>query len=676
MDLREAFRPKMWNVQVEWPMYAMFGVALVIFAVGMWRHLAIWRQGKADNERLGDWARRAGLLVKELIFQNRVRGSVLSAWFHSFIYYSFGLLALTTTVVALDYDLGMSLFHGWFYVVLKLGSQLGGLLILVGIGIAALRRLVTRPPTLDKAAGDLWALAILAGLVLTGFLLGGLRIAAIGDRWAFLSPISWGLATLMNWIPAQTTTRLHAFLWWLHAALAMSWIAAIPYTKFFHFLALPSNVFFRKLGPRGALQRIDVEAAMSADDFDESSLALGVGRARDFTWKQRLDFDACVSCGRCEEACPAFLAGEPFSPKRFVHAGRDALRSMAGREAGSLEEEGSDAFVGTAIEEDFVWYCRTCSECVEVCPAAIDHVDSMIEVRRNELMMQGRVPPTGSRALKLLESQGNPFDKRQLRAQWVKEMGFPVVPRGGEVEVLYWIGCLTTFDPTKQHIARDVVKLLEAAGISYGVLGSDENCCGDPARLLGDERLFQQVAKDQAAAIQTRSFRTLLVSCPHCLNVLGNEYPQFGATFRVKHHSEFLQELLAEGRLRTGQAPAEKLVYHDPCYLGRYQKCYDPPRRLLEAIPGPRLAEMADSRERSLCCGGGGGHYWMDLKVEGAERVGSMRVDQAEAAGAQAIVTACPYCHQMLNDGLKARNLDKEIRIVDIASHLAQSIGS
>ncbi len=670
MDLGQATRPIMWNVHAPWVMYVLFGVALAIFTAGVYRRVSAWRRGKADEERLGDWGRRLAILIKEVLFQRRVRDVALPGWFHSLIFYSFLVLLVTTSVVALDYDFGAHFFRGWLYVLLTLGCDVGGALILAGVVIAGLRRYVLKPKTIETTLGDSWALLLVALLVLTGFAVAALRIAVLGSRWAYVSPVAWALSGAFTGISRETLRPIHAWMWWLHTALAMTWIATIPFTKFFHLLALPTNVFFSKLGPRGELKRVDIEALMAADDFDEAAFSLGIARAGDFTWKQRLDFDVCISCGRCEEVCPSFQAGEPFSPKRFVQAGRELSGDRGGRGGGS----GEDLLVGGLLEERFIWFCRTCSACVEVCPAAIDHVDTMVEVRRNELMMQARLPVEASRALKLMESQGNPFGNRNLRSQWIQQMKVPVVPSGGDVDVLYWVGCLSTFDQSKQKIAADVFKLLERSGLSYGVLGADETCCGDPARVLGDERLFQENAKGQVAALHGRTFRTLLVSCPHCFNVLANEYPQFGAKLRVVHHSQLLQELVSRGVIRPSLPSSEKIVYHDPCYLGRYQGIYDGPRKLLEAIPGAAVTEMASCKERSFCCGGGGGHFWMDLRADGAERVNNLRVDQAREAGAAVIATGCPYCHQMLDDSIKLRDLDKRMRVLDIATLLLDSV--
>jgi Fe-S oxidoreductase/nitrate reductase gamma subunit len=690
-DPIQATREIYWNVSHVWVMYLLFAVALAVFGFGTYRRVRSWREGKADTERLSDWGARLKLTVVELLFQKRVRGSLVPGLFHSLVFYSFVVLTVTTAVVFLDADFHVHLFHGWLYVILTVGAELGGLLVLVGASMALWRRVVTRPNTLESCAADWIALSFLGVLALSGFLIEALRIATIGDPWAWLSPVGYALSFLFVGLSPDTNAIVHKVLWWGHTVVAMGWIATMPYTKFFHLVALPTNVFLSKLNPRGELARVDMEALMEAEDFDEDTFIVGVAKASDFTWKQRLDFDACVACGRCEEVCPATLTGHPFSPKTLIQRSRDLVRGLiplkAAQATGTGTGAGNDGsskgkgeasvaqdIVGGALDENFIWYCRTCTACMEVCPAAIDHVDTLMEIRRNELLIQGRVPHEAARALRQLENTGNPFGPPSTRSEFVEQHQVPVIAEGGEVDVLFWIGCCTTFDPTKQKIASDLFKLLRRSGISFGVLGEDERCCGDPARLIGDERLFQDIAKRQVAALNARKFKVLLVNCPHCFNVLRNEYPQFGGRYNVAHHSQFLHEMIWSGTLKPVRGRQSRLVYHDPCYLGRYQKIYDAPRQVLKALPGRALLEMGSSfKEHSLCCGGGGGHYWMDLKAA-KERINNLRVDQAQATGADTIVTSCPYCQQMLNDSVKLRDLDENLRVIDIATAVLETL--
>ena len=670
-NLQEAARPLMWNISAAWLMYVLFLVALGVFAYGVYRRVASWRRGREAGERLSDWGKRTVILVKELLLQRRVRGVKFPGLFHSLIFYAFAVLVVTTAVVALDYDFGTSLFRGWIYVALTVAAELAGVLILVGVGMATWRRYVRRPATLPSDRGDLWPLALIAGMVVTGFLVEGLRIATAGDPWAGLTPVGQLAALPFLGLSEQSASAVHSALWWTHTVLAMGWIATIPYTKFVHLLALPTNVFFSKLGPRGALPRPDI-AKMMEQELPEEAFRVGNETVEDFTWKQRLDFDACIGCGRCEEVCPSHAAGHPFSPRQFVLKSR-ALVAAADAATPSLEGENRVPLVADGgFDEKFFWYCRTCMACMEVCPAAIDHVDSMIEVRRNEIMMQGRAPADAARAMKLLETKGNPFGPMTERRAWVKELGVRFVKPGESVDVLLWLGCCVAHDPTKHRILEDLCKLLQRCGIDFGVLGDDERCCGDPARVLGDERLFQEVATAQCENIKARDFKLIVTACPHCYNVLKNEYPQFGGKFEVVHHSEFLHEMVWGGELLPKLGLARKVVYHDPCYLGRYQRQFDAPREVLSTLPGVEVVEMQDHRDRSFCCGAGGGHYWMDLHA--GERVNNLRVAQAEAAGADTIVTACAFCKQMLDDAVKAKDLEEKIEVLDIASLVLTSL--
>lgn len=669
-DLAGASRPIMWNVEQAWLMYLFFIVALGVFAFGVARRVARLREGQPDGVRLGQWVTRLGLMVRALVFQPRTNRSRWPGVFHSLVYYSFAVLIVTTTVIGLDYDLGTSLFRGWTYVVLSVGAEAGGVLILVGLAMALWRRLVTKPSTLQSSGADVWSLALIALMVLTGFATEGMRIASLGDPWAALSPVGLLFSLPFTSMTPETREAGHQVAWWGHMAIGMAWIALIPYTKFAHLLMAPSNLFFQKLEPRGQLQRDDIEAMMTREDFDFDNFKVGVETAADFTWKERLDFDSCLGCGRCEEVCPATRAGgTSFSPRDFIARSLAAVDALGGAET----SESPAALVDGAMDATYVWNCRTCMACTEVCPVAIDHVDTLMEVRRNETLMQARMPSEAGRTLRLLEKTGNPFGAAQSeRSDWIEQAGIPVVGRGEEVDVLLWIGCTTTFDPSKRRIAEDLCTLLTACGIDYGVLGSDERCCGDPARVMGEERLFQDIAKAQIEQLNSRKFKIILTACPHCYNVLKNEYPTFGADFEVVHHSEFLHEMLYEGTLKPEIANTQRVTYHDPCYLGRYQGITEAPRQVLGALPGAEVVEMQHHGVESMCCGGGGGHFWMDLPSD--ERINDLRVTEATDVGADTIVTACSFCKQMLEDSVKTLDLDGKVQVTDLVTMVLQSL--
>ena len=663
--LSRATREILWNISHAWVLYLALLVALVVCGVGLHRRLRSWRQGRPDDERLADRGARLGFALKEVLLQVRVRRSRWPALFHSFFFYAFLVLVVTTGVIALDHDLGTSLFRGPVYAALTVAAEMAGVLILAGVLLAVWRRFVARALDLDRGAADAWPLVLLVLLVVTGFAVEGIRIGVAGDPWKGLAPVGALLAPLFSGLGPEAGRTVHALAWWAHALLAALWIATLPYTKFLHLFTLPANAFLAKRKPAGELSRVDLEALVAQEDFDEDDFRLGIGATDDLTWKQRLDLDACVGCGRCDAVCPAVLAGKPLSPRAFIASLKEAVEEVG---AGGAAPQGSREIVGEAFEPDFIWHCLTCMACAQACPAFIDHVDTLVEIRRNEVSMRGRADADISRLLRAMEVQGNPFGSQIKRDAWARGLGLPVLGEGDACEVLYWVGCLTTFDEEKQTIAADLAALLRGCGVEVGLLGKAETCCGDPARVCGDENLFQATARAQIDALKSRSFRTLLVSCPHCYNVLENEYPQFGGTFRVVHHSEFLMELVRAGRLAPAGEGNGRTVYHDPCYLGRYQKVWEAPRELVRAWSGGRFGEMRSCRERSLCCGGGGGHFWMDPK--GGERINTLRVREAREAGADTVATACPFCLHMLRDAAKAMNLDRDFQVRDIASLL------
>ena len=677
--LSEATRPLMWNISAVWFMYVLFVAAIAVFAWGTYKRIEFWRRGKEDKERLADWGKRLWVLLREVLLQKQVRNSNFPSILHCFIFYSFVVLFVTTLIIMLQYDMNhlfglkLSIFQGFVYVFFSVASELAGILILVGVGMALYRRWMMKPETLPHVQENSLVLLLIAGMVITGYLVEGLRVAFLGDPWAPLSFVGMGIAKLFAGIGYDTGTTLHASFWWLHTLFAMSWIAIIPYTKFVHLLSLPTNVFFSKLTPRGELRRDDIEALMESME-DEADFQLGLQKADEFSWKQRLDLDACVSCGRCDEVCPAYMADkEYFSARQLIARLKNSLDDFeAAKKANPEDPPDVSDIVGKVFDEEFIWHCRTCSACMEVCPALIEHVDTLMELRRNEVLIQGRIPEEAGQAMKLFETSGNPFGPQSDRVDWIQEAKLPVVAPGEKVDVLYWIGCIVAFDPQKRKIAEDLCRLMEECGIRFGVLGGDEKCCGDPARIMGQEMLFQMAAKEQVELLKQREFKVLLTGCPHCYNVLKHEYRQFGADFNVVHHTEFIQELMELKGFKPAQGPARKAVYHDPCYLGRYQKIYDAPRRVLNSVPNMQLTEMKNHREKSLCCGAGGGHYFMDLKR--GERINNLRVNQAHAAGADTIVTGCAFCMHMLQDSVKLLNYDESMNVIDIASLVANNL--
>ncbi|MBD3237607.1 MAG: 4Fe-4S dicluster domain-containing protein [Candidatus Eisenbacteria bacterium] len=700
----EASRELMWNMGTlsHVLMYALMVVSFVIFGIGLARRIRFWKRGRPAGEPVGDWGRRLWILLRETFWQRQTRRRLLPGLFHSLIFYSFLVLFVTTLIVMVDMDFGLRIYHGPFYLGVTLAADLAGGLLLLGLVIAAVRRYLAKPGFLPPNQGvDAAVLLILGGIVLTGFVAEGARIALHpnGDPWRAYSPIGSLFAGLFAGADPGVGRPIHFATWWVHALGTFTLIALIPFTKFFHMLSIPTNQFLAKLAPAGSLQREDIEALFASDDIDED-FAIGVAEPRHLTWKQRLDLSACIDCGRCDDVCPVNCVDQPLSPRSLIKdlerltEGSDAdfrAAAQAASEGSSNDAAGAAGNSSTAAggqplpiigaedtvfaDTEFIWYCRTCFACQNICPAGIWHVDQFMELRRAQVLMEGQLPTEAGRALKTMEAQGNPFGAQADRMDLVERLEIPIVGPGEETDVLFWIGCTTTFDPEKHKIAEDMIAIMKHLGVRFGHLGKDESCCGDPARVLGEENLFQATAKQTVEALQARKFQQLLVTCPHGYNVFKNEYPQFGGHFEVVHHTELLARWIREGRLKLTRPVEVRAAFHDPCYLGRYQGITAPPREILRALPGLDVRRFGREKQESFCCGAGGGHYWMDLDVGEADRVDNCRVREAQASGAETIAVGCPMCLQMLTDGLKQTDLDEKIRVREIVSLVREAAG-
>jgi len=666
--MEDAAREIYWNIDRGhvWVMYLLLGLSIIVCTAGIALKVRGWLKGRADPGFEGKWGRRLWGVVLEVMGQVRVRNRALPGFFHSVFFWSFLALFIVTLVVFLEADFGLKVFHGATYKVLSLAADAAGLFFLTGLAVAAVRRFVLRPATVERQRPDGLLYAGLFFITASGFMLEALRIAATADPWAAWSPVGWALSVAVRPLEGHMGT-VHAALWWSHLTVVALLIATLPWSRMFHLFVVPANVLTRNLRHKGFIARQDVEPLMEQENF-----TFGLGKAEELTWKQRMDLDACTGCGRCEETCPASMAGGALSPRKFIAL---LKKSAAGGDGfAALSPAGmAAAGMGNGIDENLIWYCRTCYACVEACPSMISHVRFMVELRQNRTMIEGDVPSDAARALQSMQTRGNPWGPQMERTEWLESNEVRVLRPGDETDVLYWLGCCTSYDETKQRVAIHMVSLMRRAGVDFAILGDEEVCCGDPARILGDESIFQEIVKGQIEKLRAVRFRRLVTHCPHCYFVLKHEYRWFGVEMNVLHHSEFLSGLVREGRLKLERPMKRTIAYHDPCYLGRYQDIYDAPRSLLGSIPEARVVEMAHHHKRSMCCGGGGGHYWMDLK--NGRRLNDLRVEEAAATGADTIAVACVYCMQMMDDSVKNRNLDEKMKVYDIADILAEAAG-
>jgi len=726
-----AHREILWNVNSLWGvvlMYTLMLLSLIVAGAGLLARLELWSSGRPAQDRRGNWFMRLFDLLWLGIFQRGVVRDLGPGLWHTLIYAGFLTLLFTTSMVFIDHDLGIKIYQGDFYLALTLASDLLGFAFLVGLGLAAHRRYIAKADRVHNRKADGFFLGILSLLILQGFLLEGLRIHVTHDAWAAYSPIGLLVSNLIWPLSEDASRAIHFFTWWFHTLTVFTLIGLLPYTKFFHVLASLLNLFFKRSAkPKGALLfEGDLEKMMEAGE----EFSFGLGTIKDYSWKQLMDLDACTSCGRCQDACPAYASGKPLSPKWVVLDTRNhmlALHSMQNghetklpkalsnldkkltsallldssglnfdgddgysyekgfRAANSLVEQSArvlgkkaDARIaGEVMNPDTFWSCTTCMACVEACPVGINHVDQIIGNRRNMSLMHGEIPSEVQPTLKALENRANPYGAPQDRANWLKDLNVPILKPGDKVDYLYWVGCVSAFDPRKQKIASSLVKIMKAAGLSFGVLGNAEGCSGDPARRLGEENLFQTLAKKNIETLKSVSFKFLVANCPHCFNTIQNEYPQFGNLSdgekpKIIHHSQLLRELLQSKKLQMKEGAMQEFTFHDPCYLGRYNDEYEAPRSALRQVPGLKILEMERTKEKAMCCGAGGGHFWMDMKV--GQRVNVLRTDQAAASGASNIATACPFCMQMMEDGVKLTGRDEKMAVKDIAEVIAESL--
>jgi Fe-S oxidoreductase len=743
-DATQASREILWNLQHpanSLLMYAFLLLALAIGANGILAQTRLVLAGTPDPDRkLPFWQRFFDLYSWGLL-QHGVTRERAPAVMHTLIYLGFLVLLCATTMVFIHHDLGIEIYVGHFYLAITLLSDLFGLGLLIGLMLAAKRRYLQRPDFLHNRSADAILLISLGLMCVQGFLLEGLRIHATDDRWALFSPVGLAVSRFFWGLSPANTLDLHFFVWWFHTLTVFAAIALAPYSKLLHIIASSANLFFRSSSrPKGALSSPgDIEKLIERGE----EFSIGLSSIKDYSWKQRLELEACTSCGRCQDNCPAYGSGKPLSPKWLIldtrnhmlglslkdntadATGRSSIWArlltilkpldslllrnfffsssglepqpdgtlgykLAGRWRGenpavqqsalAIAKNSDARIAGDVMSQDVFWSCTTCGACVEACPVGIDHVEQIIGNRRNLTLMQGSLPSEAQRTLRSLESQANPYAAAEERVLWLDGLEVPILKPGDQVDYLYWVGCVSAFDPRKQKIARALVTLMKAANLSFGILGSAEGCSGDPARRLGEENLFQTLAKRNLEVLRSVRFKTLVANCPHCFNTIKNEYPQLGnlsegQSVEILHHSQLLKRLLAEGKLQINQsADTRQVTFHDPCYLGRFNDEYEAPRATLKQHTHLKIVEMDRSKEKSMCCGAGGGHFWMDLKL--GERINVQRVEQAAQTGASTIATACPFCMQMLEDGIKLSDREASMNVQDIAEFMAQNLVS
>ena len=633
-------------------------LALTIFFIGIIRRYRLWMMGQPDDQLQGIGKRLRDFIVYA-IGHRRILRELYPGLMHLFIFCACAIPVLIIIAVQIRFTTPV-LFGNIFSLFLD-GVGCFGLL---GIGLAVYRRYIQKPDRLsDTRAEDAIALIWVSAIIILGFCVEGLRLNITGETgvWA---PAGYVFSWLFSFAAPGTQVSVHKVLWRTHLFIVLALIACTPYTKFLHIITSAINIFLRKYGPAGVLRKIA--------DF-ETAETFGVSRLEELTRTQLFHLDACTRCGRCQDSCPAHLTDKPLSPKKLI---QDLKAEMdeKGKALAATAERAEKALIGDVIQHDTIWSCTMCLNCHFQCPVFITTVDKTIEMRRNLVLMESNFPVEVQAVFKNMENNSNPWGiGRHMRGDWAKELGVKTMAEAGDAEILLYAGCAGAFDDRYKKVATAVVTILQKAGVSFAILGTEEGCCGDSARRIGNEYVYDSLVQYNMGIFQQYGVKKILTICPHCHNALKNEYPQYGSTIEVVHHSEFLFELLHRGKISlNGASRPMKVCYHDSCFLGRYNDIYKQPRALLAAIGGVSLVEMDRNLDRSFCCGAGGGRMWMEEHL--GTRINEARVDQALEKKPDAVATACPYCLTMFEDGLKSKNAFDSVKALDIAEFIANAM--
>lgn len=646
----------------------VFGTGLFLFATAVWDRFKFIKLGQADPTRTGRHAERIKSFITNVLLQKKVIAEP-SGIGHLFIFWGFLVLVFG--------DLDFLVYHvsGWHFPWEHMAwylfmQEMFSLFVIAAIVVALVRRYVLQPmrtePSLEAGA----ILGLISLLVVTYFFTTGADIARHGDFPGNASPVLNGVAHAFRGISSTSLLILSEIGFWIHVLCLTTFLYVIPRSKHSHMMGAMANWYFRRYDSPGKLSKLDLT--------DESVEEFGVGQIQQFTWKQLLDGYACTECGRCHINCPATLSGKPLSPRNVILKMKDTITAqgpgMLAQMAAGAETLSSPALFDGVFSEEEIWACTTCRACEESCPVANEHVQDIIDLRRHLVLTEGKASPEVNKVFQNLERQSNEWGiTRRDRAKWVGDLPIQTMAEvEGKAEYLFFVGTAASFDQRNQKIAQAFAKILLEAGVDFAILADEEESDGDSARRLGNEFLYQEFVERNIEVFNTYGVKKIITTDPHAYNTFKNEYPDFGYTAEVFHATEFAAKLLDEGKIKPTIAMDKKVTYHDSCYLGRYNGIYDAPRFILTSIPGVELVEMERHRNKSMCCGAGGGGMF---KEETGTRINVMRAEQAIHTGASIIGTACPYCMTMMNDGTKAHGKEEEIQTFDVIELLAMSLG-
>jgi len=632
----EATRQLYWNIDGKTTMYIFALIAFVIFIIGFTKKIRRWRQGRPIRYDNLDF--RFKMFFSAIFKHDKgvFRGSY-RRFMHLGVFYGFIVLTFGTLVIAVQDHFGIPLFYGMKYLVLSLLLDLFGLMTMIGIIMAAYKRYIDKPDHEEYTFDDALLLILVFSILFTGFVLEGLRIYSTVDPWAWWSPVGLLFSTMIQitGLSGRSALAIHAFLWYFHMFITFGLIAYIPYSKLFHMVSSPLNIFLKSYAPIGTLTPVD----FPLNEFKN----LGASHLKEFSRKQLLELDACISCGRCQKGCPANLSGAPLSPRVVVQSlKKHSIKNYA------------YPIIDSAVSRETLWSCTTCGLCEVKCPIYLEHVKRIVDMRRSLATQDKGFPPEVEKVFNSLVVSGNPWGQSlETKFSHIEKSQVPLLSEKKETDILYWVGCFGSYKSRNQKVSLAMLKILEKAGVNYAVLGEEEKCCGDSVRRLGNEKLFQHLAHENVETLNRYKFKTILTHCPHCYNTLKNDYPQFGGHYHVIHHSEFISDLLKFEKIKLKGSNKSKVTFHDPCYLGRYNSIYNAPREVLTSIPGLEMVEMKkNNRSMGFCCGAGGGRIWMEDNQE--RKINHLLVKKAMRTESDILASACSLCLTTLTEAVSS----------------------
>ncbi|MFH1747109.1 MAG: (Fe-S)-binding protein [Planctomycetota bacterium] len=671
-------------------------VSLATFAVSAWKRWRLMLIAEAPAKRADRVGERIRAVLLYMFGQQRMPRYFAAGWAHIIVFFGFMVLLLNTIILwvrgyVADFDFwGVFGLDSPLGIVYAFARDIFTLLVIVGVVIFFWNRAVLRLKRLTLNFEGLLILLIIFTMMIADFVYEGIELIhhADADGSVVVAAMPFGsvVAMILRGLPEAAQHVLWHVGFWTHSALVLIFLNLLPYGKHFHVITVLPNVFCRNLNVSGKLPTTeDIEGKLEREE------TLGVRLVKNFSWKDVLDFYTCTECGRCTDNCPANMTGKELSPKHLSVHLRDHMYERApvwlaatpptgngNGDGEAAEPDEKDVLVPEIIKPEVLWACTTCGACETECPVFISYIDKIVDMRRNLVMEQGVFPEQLQNMFQGLERAGNPYSyPNEQRADWATGLEIPLRSDKPDAEWLLWVGCSPSFDDRARKIARATAELLLAAGVDFAILGPEEMCTGDPARRAGNEYLFQTMAQQNIETMKGYNVRKIVTICPHCYNTLQNEYGDFGGDYDVVPHVSLLSELVRGGKLKPVHAVDASVAYHDACYLGRHNDIYDPPRDVLQSVPGLKLVEPERCRDRAMCCSAGGAQMWKEEEA-GDARVNHTRVNQlleALPAGAsdRTLASACPFCMTMLTDGLADQG-HEGIATLDIAEILHRAV--